>query len=228
MRRSAYDEPVNRASLLSVLIGASAVLSACDLPAVTFSDTGSGGSGASNSTTSGGTGGVAATTTPGHTGGGGTGGTGTTGGGTGGATSTTSTTGGAGGAGGGPVGPTLQCSYPAVTDCMPGQVCCLDKTDPYEDKCADPGKCTPQSDYGEASCSSDAECDAGQHCCMYFVLNVMTQKYDVQGIYCDTECTIGNDELPACSDAADCIDNAPYIFCESVLGYPEYKFCQGP
>lgn len=227
---------MNRASLLCVVIGASAVLSACDLPTVTFSDTGTGGAGAPGSGSSGGTGGVATTTTPGHTGGGGAGGAGATGGtgGTGGATTTTTTTsttggaGGAGGAGGGPVEPTLQCSYPVVTDCMPGQVCCLDKTDPYQDKCAEPGKCTPQSDYGEASCSSDAECGPGQHCCMYFVLNVMTQKYDVQGIYCDTECSIDNDELPACSGATDCLDNAPYLICDSVLGYPEYKFCQTP
>lgn len=186
--------------------------------------TGPGGAGGGTTTaggggmasTSNGTGGTGAETASGATGG--MGGTPSTGG-AGGSTTTTTT----------PQGPELECNYPATSSCAAGQVCCLDKKDPYEDKCAAPGTCNPPSEYGQAECSSDAHCDTGMHCCLYILPDPMNpQYYNVVAIYCDTECSVADDEIPACTGDVDCLGSSPYVSCKAVLGYPTYEFCQVP
>lgn len=217
-----------------MLLGTSATLSACDLPNVTFNGAG-GNSGGSSTTTTGGTGGVPTTTTPMHAGGGGGTGPGSGGamggaggglGGMGGATSTTTsttttTTTTATTSGGGVV---LQCNLPNVSDCEPGQVCCLDKTEPYMDMCAEPGNCVPASDWTQASCANDSHCTVGvkNKCCLNFSYNAITMNTEFY-TYCDTECTPDKSETIACTDDNDCLVGT----CQKVLGdpYTEYLFC---
>jgi hypothetical protein len=223
---------VTRAFLLWALVGASAALSACDLPPATFDGLPAGGSGAATSTTVGGTGGdmAGSTSTTGatHTGGSG-GGAGGNGGMGGAATTTSTTTSTSTTTGSGGMGPVLQCNYPTPASyCQPGQVCCLDKESPFEDSCAEIGGCNP-AEYGEAKCSSDAHCPNGKHCCLFIVPNgADPTKFDAQSVYCDTECSLGNDELKACEDTSECLDSFPYVECKAALGYASYKFCQAP
>ena len=212
-------------SLLGALIGASAALSACDIPPASFDGSGTGGSTTTTSTATGATGGGGAdtttTTTPMHSGGmgGAAGGTG----GTGGETTTTTTTS-TGGTGGTPIEVVLQCNYPNVTDCQPGQVCCLDKESPFEDKCAAPGGCAPPTDWTQAACAKDSHCTDGKVCCLNYAYNVVTMASEYT-TYCDDACTPDKSEFVACETDNECL--LPGHTCQKVLAdeYTQYTFC---
>lgn len=224
-----------RSSLLFALLGATSLLTACDIPSATFNGSTSGGS---TATAGGGSGGdtTSTTTTPMHTtsssGGGGTGGTTTTGG-TGGSqggstTTTTTTTTSTGG------GPTVPCGYPEpVMECDPGQVCCFEKVDPDgdgplvpTDVCGASGDCVPPAKYSELRCNENADCANGKICCAYYAQDPDLQ-YRIQSTFCKTSCDGAAQEIKTCSGAdPDC---GPVASCENLFGsaYPDYNFCIG-
>lgn len=144
--------------------------------------------------------------------------------------STTTSEAGSGGSGGSMTTTTtgdgmgIECNYPAISNCDSGQVCCLDKTDPYMDVCGAPGTCGPASEYSQIICASNSDCAAGS-CCLYVVNNGTTTEATS---YCAVQCNAANNELVACNSAAECINAFPFTDCKSVLGYPSYKFCQMP
>lgn len=220
---------MKRAAFLCFVVGASAALAACDLPKVTFGATG-------DDTTGGGTSTTSTSDTTSSMGGGGntvtqpTGGAGGEGGGgEGGGTTTTTTSSSSSSttSTSSTAGPVVQCNYPAVSNCQPGQVCCFDKGDMEPmDFCEAPGNCNPSSKYGELKCDGNEDCP-GKKCCLYFVFDA-TMKPDVQSSYCADSCDLLSQEFQACEDSGDC--SLPNIDCSMIFGngYPEYKFCDFP
>ena len=169
-----------------------------------------GSGGQSTATHPGGTGGTTSTggsSTGGTTGGGGAGGTTTT-------TTTTSTT---------LTGPTVTCKYPNIGECDPGQVCCYART-VASDICKLAGNCDPPADYIEVKCDQNEDCGAGKSCCAYYVQDGLDLK--LEKMYCDTECSILDNETPACHDDSDCTP----LSCLPIFGpdYPDSKFCLTP
>lgn len=210
---------MKRAFLLCLCLGASAALTACDIPAAVFDGGGGGKTTSSNGGSSSGTGGAGGTTTTTHSTtsdggiGGSTGGSST--GGTGGTTTTTTTTTTT------MSGPTVPCGWPEpVTECDPGQVCCFDKGS-VGDFCSGPGTCDPPTMYSELKCNENADCTGGKVCCAFYALDP-DQQYRVQKTYCASACDSGNQEIATCTDSS--CDTG---ICTQLFGsaYPTYKFC---
>jgi hypothetical protein len=211
-----------------VFLCASPVFSACDLPLVAFDlDSSSSTSAAASGGGGPAAGGGGSSTGPQPTTSSGTGAMGGASGsaGSGAGTSSSSSTGGSGGG-----GPVLQCNFPEVSYCKPGEVCCLDKAPMAPmDHCASPGGCQPESQYGELQCHANADCSDAKLCCLYFVINVM-MKLEVQASYCAAACDFGKQEIPACTRDVDCVPYPDTPTCQMVLGtaYPDYQFCYVP
>jgi hypothetical protein len=133
--------------------------------------------------------------------------------------STTTSSSGTGGTGGTVSGPVVACNYPMVSDCQPGEICCLDLTSPYVDVCAPRGLCGSPSEYGELTCENSDDCSDGLVCCGHFIggLNIV-------GSYCDTSCDLGDGEVASCTTDVDCELSG---YCDEMVGssYPSYTFC---
>lgn len=120
-------------------------------------------------------------------------------------------------------GAVVQCNFPSVSNCDPGEVCCFDKSEMMPvDFCGNPGSCQPQTKYAELQCENNDDCTGGKVCCAYYVLGA-DLKPEWQSMYCDSACE-DDQEIETCKTNGDCTFPIP---CDFLFGdgYPEYKGC---